>query len=468
MPRPRQLDPSALTLRLQTQGPLAAQDLADGAGVVRSRVSQVLTELGDPIVRLGATRGMRYALRRTVRGVGHTFSVRRIDATGRAEDWAELTALHGGWRVAWANENRVPAWAGHVLGLGGWSEGFPFFLSDLRPQGYLGRLVGRNLPTALGLPADPRDWSDDHTLIYLQAEGDDVAGDLVVGDQPLQRVQRRQVDGSEVGIADPERRVRYPELAENLSAMGRGGSSVEGEQPKFLTVVEMPDGRRPVVVKFTDLLSTPTGRRWADLAAAEMHALAILHEQGEAQAVPRVLDAGGRRFFETPRFDRIGLHGRRGVVSLRALHDALPGPDTSSWVECAQAFEREGLIAADTLRAIRRRHAFGQLIGNSDMHFGNLAFWRGDALPFELAPAYDMLPMLWAPTAGNATPSPEFAPPPPLPAERELWSEAAAWAAEFWRRVCADESVSPEFVAIGQAAGATVARLREHFGARRE
>src|SRR5687768_16023977 len=120
MPRPRQLDPAALTLRLQTQGPLTTEELAEAAGVGRSRVSQVLTALGDPIVRLGTTRGMRYALRRSVRGVGHTINVRRIDVEGRAEDWAEITALHGGWRVTWANAERAPDWAGHVLGLGGW------------------------------------------------------------------------------------------------------------------------------------------------------------------------------------------------------------------------------------------------------------------------------------------------------------------------------------------------------------
>ena len=464
MPRSRLLDPAALTLRLQAQGPATAEEMATAVGVDRSRVSRALTELGEPIVRLGTTRGTRYALRRAVRGTGHTFPVRRIDAQGRAEEWAEVTALHGGWRVTWANPARVPAWSGHVVGLGGWSEGFPFFLSDLRPQGYLGRLIGRTLPSALGLPPDSRDWSDDDTLIFLQAEGDNLPGDLIAGDQPLQRVQRHQLQTSVSGIPDAERALRYPELAETSVHTGGGGSSVDGDQPKFLTALAGANGCTAVLVKFTDLLSTPTGRRWADLLVAEAHALTILHEHGEAHAVPRMLDAGGRRFFEVARFDRVGAHGRRGVISLRALHDAFPGSDTADWVVRAAALEREGLIAPATLRSIRLRQSFGQLIGNSDMHFGNLAFWQDDTLPFRLAPAYDMLPMLWAPTPGNSAPTPSFTPPLPLPAEIELWRETARWAEDFWQRVSADARVSSEFASIARDAGSHVARLRAHFG----
>jgi hypothetical protein len=94
------------------------------------------------------------------------------------------------------------------------------------------------------------------------------------------------------------------------------------------------------------------------------------------------------------------------------------------------------------------------------MHFGNLAFWFDDALPFRLAPAYDMLPMQWAPTVGDATPDPAFAPALPLPADREIWQEASAWADEFWHRVAANPLVTPAFAAIASRASETLARLR--------
>jgi hypothetical protein len=348
-----------------------------------------------------------------------------------------------------------------VLELGGYSEGFPFFLSDLRPQGYLGRNIGRGLPAALGLANDPREWNDDDTLLYLQAEGIDLPGNVVVGDVPLRQVQTRLVENSSEATPEAERENRYPLLANRSMAPVVGGSSVEGEQPKFLTSVSdlAPASETPVMVKFTDALTTPTGRRWADLLVAEGHALGVLHGQGEAHATPRVLDAGGRRFLEIVRYDRAGHHERRGVVSLRALHDALPGADANNWtVRAADLADRE-FIAPDTLRSIRLRYTFGQLIGNTDMHFGNLAFWLNDELPFRLAPAYDMLPTLWAPVPGQATPAPEFMPSLPVPAERDIWHIAAGWAAEMWARVFDDPRVSPEFAAIARSAHATLARL---------
>lgn len=465
MARPLQLDPAALLLRLQSQGPLTAQALADAARVDRSRVSRGLATLGAPIVRLGVTRGARYALRRPVRGLGATFLIRRIDAEGRARDWAELTALHGGWRLSWAKPHQAPAWAdARLLALGGWSEGFPFFLSNIRPQGYLGRALGRGLPPALGLDPDPRNWGDDDTLAFLQAEGEDLPGDLVVGDFPLRRVQERALQPAPPHLGVADRADGYPRNAESALAL-RGGSSVEGEQPKFLATLAGAAAPEHVIVKFTDTLSTPTGRRWADLLVGEAHALAILHENGESHAAPRLLDAGERRFFETPHFDRVGAHGRRGVVSMRGLHDAFAGPDANTWLPVAANLLANGLIDTAALRSIRLRHAFGVLIGNSDMHLGNLAFWLDDTVPLRLAPAYDMLPMLWAPVAGNATPRPVFEPAPPLPAELECWRPAAAWAEDFWQRVATDARVSPEFADIAREAGETVRRLRTHFGA---
>lgn len=465
MPRPRTVEPSAIALRLQSGGPQSAQLLAAAFRVDRSNITRALAlpELATQLVRLGTTRGTTYAWRRAIRGMGAVFPIRRINADGRIHDWAQLVALHGGWQLIWADPQNAPAWAGHLLGVGGYAEGFPFFLGEARPQGYLGRAVGRSLSLALNLPPDPRGWSDDDTLVYLQAEGDDLPGDLIVGDIPLRRAQDRLLNPP-TPLPEAERAARYPILAAASAVSATPGSSVEGEQPKFLVTLNAGETVTPVLVKFTDVMSTPTGRRWADLLAAEAHALAVLHEQGEGHATPRLLDAADRRFLEMPRYDRVGPHGRRGVVSLRALHDAFGEPDSNDWVTAAENLRVLGLIDATGLRSIRLRHAFGTLIGNTDMHFGNLAFWLDDTLPFRVAPAYDMLPMWWAPAAGSATPNPVFAPLPPTPAQAAEWSVAAGWAEVFWQRVAADGRVSPEFAGIACAAGETVARLRERFG----
>src|SRR5262249_17795740 len=66
------------------------------------------------------------------------------------------------------------------------SAGLPFFLHDLIPQGFLGRGIPRRFPE-LALPEDIAEWNDEHVLTYLSRRGDDCIGDLVLGDESLQR-----------------------------------------------------------------------------------------------------------------------------------------------------------------------------------------------------------------------------------------------------------------------------------------
>ena len=468
MARPAQLTVADLTLRFQVGGALSAQALATALDVTQPTISRGLTRLGESVVVLGAARRARYALRRAVRSAGDRWPVYRVDAAGRAGEWARVHALHGGVWVEWAGE--APAWAERALDREGFLDGFPFFLGDLRPQGFLGRRQARRVAEALRLPVDPRSWSDDDTLVFLQAEGDDLPGDLVMGDAPLRRVLARALDATttevtDAMVAESARAVRYPELATLVSAGGMAGSSVGGEQPKFLTVVRRDGGAvQPLLVKFSPPMATPVGRRWADLLAAEAQALTVLAEHGLATAGARVLDAGGRRFLEVARHDRVGAQGRRGVVSLEALHGAFEGGGAATdWPAAAEALARGELIDVAGRDVVRRLQSFGELIGNTDMHFGNLAFWLDDALPFRPTPAYDMLPMGWAPSTQGEVVERAFAPRPPLPGVRPAWSEAAGWAMEFWRRVADDATVSAEFAAIARRAGAQVERMRGLF-----
>ncbi|SFE29658.1 HipA domain-containing protein [Paracidovorax konjaci] len=45
------------------------------------------------------------------------------------------------------------------------------------------------------------------------------------------------------------------------------------------------------------------------------------------------------------------------------------------------------------------------LIGNTDMHTGNLSFISEHGRPYALAPAYDMTPMAFAPRSGGGLPA---------------------------------------------------------------
>ncbi len=446
---------------------LSAQALADRVASDRVTVQRALRTLGPAVVQLGKTRATRYALRRAVFGQLSSHRISRFNETGIAHEWCQLTALHGGWRLEWASPTERPEWAGLVHDHAGFCEGLPFFLTDLRPQGFLGRAIARRLPATLGLPTDPRDWSDDQTLFYLREHGDDLPGNLTLGDGPTGRALNAAVPDP---VTPETRAARYPELAARASLGDPVGSSVEGEQPKFTTWLRTSaeDQVFGMLVKFTDRLDTPTGRRWADLLVAEALALEVLSGAAQAGAgvePPRTFDFGGRRFYELPRFDRVGAHGRRGLVSLRALHDAgFSGADTNDWAEAAAGLHARGWIGEADLRAVRLRRLFGRLIGNTDMHFGNLAFYLKPELPLSLAPAYDMLPMLWAPRPGEASPAPVFTPPAPLPQELALWPEAATLAERFWERAEADIRVSDGFRPHAAVALSALRTLRERFG----
>ncbi len=65
-----------------------------------------------------------------------------------------------------------------------------------------------------------------------------------------------------------------------------------------------------------------------------------------------------------------------------------------------------------------------------------------------MAPAYDMLPMLYAPLRGVELPPVNFAPRLPLPAERGAWQDAVNGAERFWSRAADDARISAEFRAI--------------------
>ena len=107
------------------------------------------------------------------------------------------------------------------------------------------------------------------------------------------------------------------------------------------------------------------------------------------------------------RFDRIGDRGRRGVVSLKALDDEFVGL-AADWPKIVSALVQSGYLNESVYLQVQKLYAFGVLIGNSDMHTGNLSFFV-DAVTksvpeFSLAPVYYMLPMSLAPRPSGQIP----------------------------------------------------------------
>lgn len=171
-------------------------------------------------------------------------------------------------------------------------------------------------------------------------------------------------------------------------------------------------------------------------------------------AQSRIYQLGGRTYYEVDRFDRHGEFGRSGVCSWYELNSALFGL-VSSWAEGAETLLKDDYITVETASQIKLLEHFGHLIANTDMHDGNLAFLPG----LTLAPAYDMLPMLYAPQRGVEIVERNFAPALPVPRERSAWVQAADAALVFWRRAEQDARISEGFRAICSANAAQVEYL---------
>lgn len=185
-------------------------------------------------------------------------------------------------------------------------------------------------------------------------------------------------------------------------------------------------------------------------------ALTTLAQAGVPAAHTAVFESAGRVFLESERFDRTtalnaqGLPGRIGMVSLQVYNAQYVG-DIDNWAATALRLEARGLISATDARHLCLLEAYGQLIANTDRHYGNISFvLQGD--DWALSPTYDMLPMLYMPIHSEIVPR-DFAAAPPQPsaATSAVWPLARQLAGEFWHRAAQDARISPGFRAIAAA-----------------
>jgi hypothetical protein len=367
----------------------------------------------------------------------------RISAAGESARIATLVTIAPDW--LWYDDLEQPSSSREFYSL-------PWFLTDMRPQGYLGRLFPLRYDD-LALPDSIGNWTEDHALYALARRGEDMAGNLVIGDESLARWLALTDARNATDPAD--RLPEYARLAEETLAGKVAGSSAAGEQPKFTAELGVSiDDARHVLVKFSPSMDTPAGRRWADLLHAEHIASNVLREHGHVTVVSRCFSDERRTYLEVERFDRIGAGGRVGVVSLGSIDDEFVG-QRAGWAQSGAALLRAGLVSADDVRELRWLAAFGLLIGNTDMHLGNAAFLHDGQLRLRLAPVYDMLPMLYAPIRGEVLER-RFSVPKPPPYAADQWRAAFSAAGAYWRAVADDARISKEFRSIAARNAATV------------
>ncbi|MBI4817276.1 MAG: type II toxin-antitoxin system HipA family toxin YjjJ [Deltaproteobacteria bacterium] len=410
-------------------------ELCAALEINRATLTRGVKRSPDRVVVLGRTRRTRYALRRFLRGGSAPVPIFRVDEVGRAHDFGELSLLHPGGSALVFRETCPWPLDGEMRD--GWFDGLPYFIYELAPTGYLGRSFARAHAAPLGVPSDPRDWSDDDVLFALSAVGHSQPGDLVLGEAALRRLHAES--SSVTWLEGDELERAYLLQAATLVAGGFVGSSAAGEFPK-LTAARVQEGRGDhVLVKFSGLGGSPTERRWSDLLVTEHLVLAALPELlGIPAPRSRLLRAGGRTFLEVARFDRIGERGRRPVCSLGSIEAALSGRSVASWVTMARSLGR--WLPESEQRKVSLLWWLGTLLFNTDMHAGNLALQPG----LLVAPVYDMLPMGFAPNRGGELPSAAPSFPTPLPSERDVVAQAGAAALELWRRFAEDTRISSE------------------------
>ena len=441
-------------IRLQlASGPLAARQLLDSMGISQPTLSRALAELGGEIVRLGAARSIQYALRDGLRGLPD-MPVYRVDVEGKIRSLGTLVPVRPDGFVMRQEDGETR-----------YSDGLPWWLFDMRPAGYLGRAYAARHGGALGLPARLTDWSDTHALRALLANGEDMVGNLLLGDVARDRFLAATLPAP---IAEAQKAERYAALARGAASGEQPGSSAGGEQPKFVAYAETPDGPRHVLVKFSEAEAGPVGERWRDLLLAEHLALETLREAGVPAATTRLIDTPDQRFLEVERFDRAGALGRRAVFSLSALDAEFVGAGGSNWPAIARRLAEAKVIVPQAAESAALLWAFGTLIGNTDMHGGNLSFLSEQGPPCEIAPAYDMSPMGFAPRSGGGLPDAlGDARRPSTPAwPTRRWRQAEALARAYLARLVTSGDFSRRFAPCIAAlerrietAGGRIARL---------
>ena len=411
--------------QLLSQGPMQTSQLIEILGVSQPTVSRALRELGDEVVRIGAGPSIQYALRDTYRGL-RPAPIYRVSNEGRVKSLGELIPVRPGGFVMVQNNNE----SFH-------SDGLPWWLYDMRPQGYLGRAYASAYAAELGLPANPEQWADADVLRALLAHGHDAVGNLLIGEQALAHFLEMPES------APIARATEYPTMAQAAGAGEAPGSSAGGEQPKFCTYTD----RGHVLVKFSAPEDNQISERWRDLLLAEHLALGVLGVETV------VFNFGGQRFLEIPRFDRVGQLGRVGVFSLRALDAEFVGNAMAPWPSLVNRLIAEKVVHPDASAETARLWAFGMLIGNTDMHHGNLSFISSHGRPYHLAPAYDILPMGFAPKASGAMANELTSLTLSDVVSADTWREALGLAREFFTRASACDGFSANFTPCLEAIG---------------
>lgn len=433
-PRPAISDLHQAVERALAGGPRSGQQLLESLGISQPTLSRTIRELSATVTmfREPGQRAPQYALlRKLPLGLNPRQRVYRFLSSGHIVPYADLEFLVGGSTLERQDAGAIRLY-----------DGLPPYMLFAAPSGFLGRQQAQTAARNQPFPASLKDWSDDHRIAFLFTQGLNLPGNLIFGDQPLQREmdllqQPRPPAQDKLDV--------YVQLAQQLKNESYG-SSAGGEQPKFLWVAEDSGS---VIVKFARL-----GSRMAELLPLEHLALASLANIGLPAAKTQLLARGEFVFLEVQRFDRVGQQGRLGMLSAGAVDDEFFGA-RDTWPEFAARCVHAAYFSQQHAEHVGVMAAFSELIGNTDRHFENISLLIGDDGEYlGIAPAYDILPMRYASIGGGL--DPELLPIEPkvstIGAVPRVWSLAATAADAFWEAASQAEFAAPISAAMRELA----------------
>jgi HipA-like C-terminal domain len=423
-------------------------------GISRATLTRALKTLGDALIIGGESRRTRYALRRPLRGIATSLPLYRVNEHGQGHEVGQLSLVDP--EGSHLSFQETLSWPLDRDMSDGWFYSLPYALIDMRPQGFLGRNFAHARALDLGVSDNPDDWSDDDIAYVLATTGYDQPGDLILGEVAYRRFLDYRRTAEDRFLAESAVEASYLESAEGATRHSDAGSSAGGEFPKFTTSRHLNGKKVDVIVKFSGADESPAVRRWSNLLVCEhLASLTMPRKLQVPSADSAIYRYGGRTFLEVVRFDRHGDCGRSPVCTLSSFNAALIGTAGGPWPKTVRMLQAAGWISETDTNNVALIWWFGKLIGNSDMHDGNLAFRPG----LTLAPAYDMLPMAYAPMRGGELPNRKFSPDPPLPAEAPIWRQAAEAAVYFWNICAEDTRIGADFRQICDDNGRNLATL---------
>jgi hypothetical protein len=221
----------------------------------------------------------------------------RINAQGQPSPFGRMVPLASG-----------AVWMDEVDGLSKRFDGLPWFLDDMRPQGFMGRTFASTHPE-LQLGNDPRFWSDDDVLRALALCGDDLPGNLVVGEAAFarfhslpQRASRAASIADYPALADAATVTAAPTASEPSTdaevakwvtaantantALGTAQSELDSAQTALATALaQLPASGSSTLATEAQLLAVETAQNTltakAAAATAAAHAAVAAHLQGQ-------------------------------------------------------------------------------------------------------------------------------------------------------------------------------------------